>query len=98
MTYKDGVYDITSFAANHPGGDKILKAAGGPLEPYWALYAAHKATHVFEVWPQWCCYLMARFLSSTALAISRRASEASCRPSPTPTPWTPTTAGPACSR
>ena len=30
VTYKDGVYDITSFIqmGNHPGGNKIYMAAG----------------------------------------------------------------------
>jgi sulfite oxidase len=36
VTYKDGVYDLTKFAKNHPGGsDKLLMAAGGPIEPFW---------------------------------------------------------------
>ena len=43
------MYDVTTFVANHPGGDRILLAAGGPLEPFWALYAAHKTDHVFAV-------------------------------------------------
>ena len=41
---RDLVYDITDFAAVHPGGDKILLAAGGPLEPFWSLYAIHKSS------------------------------------------------------
>ncbi|EWM27425.1 sulfite oxidase [Nannochloropsis gaditana] len=48
VTYKDGVYDITKFAENHPGGNKILMAAGGPVEPYWNLYAVHKDPEVQE--------------------------------------------------
>lgn len=45
VTYKDGVYDITQFikAGNHPGGNKIYMAAGGAVEPFWHLYAVHKA-------------------------------------------------------
>jgi len=42
VTYKNIVYDITEFIDKHPGGDKILLAAGGPVEPYWSLYAVHK--------------------------------------------------------
>lgn len=34
---------------NHPGGDKILLAAGGSVEPYWALYAQHKTPEVMEI-------------------------------------------------
>ena len=50
VTYKDGVYDITEFIASHPGGpQKIMLAAGGALEPYWALYAQHQTQHVLEL-------------------------------------------------
>lgn len=42
VTFRGGVYDITDFLANHPGGvDKIMTAAGGALEPFWALYRQH---------------------------------------------------------
>jgi sulfite oxidase len=42
VTYKDGVYDITDFIANHPGGaDKIKLAAGGSVEPFWRIYQQH---------------------------------------------------------
>lgn len=47
--YGDGVYDVTEFAPTHPGGDHILLAAGGPLEPYWRLYAQHNAEFVLEL-------------------------------------------------
>lgn len=46
VTYKDGVYDVTDFVSAHPGGNKILLAAGGPLEPFWAMYAQHKQAQV----------------------------------------------------
>ncbi|XP_030634591.1 sulfite oxidase, mitochondrial [Chanos chanos] len=49
VTYKGGVYDITEFVAMHPGGDKILLAAGGALEPFWALYAVHGQDHVLDI-------------------------------------------------
>uniref|UniRef100_A0A1A8NF01 Sulfite oxidase n=1 Tax=Nothobranchius pienaari TaxID=704102 RepID=A0A1A8NF01_9TELE len=49
VTYKGGVYDITEFVAMHPGGNKILLAAGGALEPFWALYAVHDQEHVLEI-------------------------------------------------
>jgi sulfite oxidase len=42
VIYKDGVYDITKFVANHPGGqDKIMLAAGGDIAPFWNLYRQH---------------------------------------------------------
>lgn len=49
VTYKGGVYDVTDFVASHPGGDKILLAAGGSVEPFWALYAQHKTKEVMEI-------------------------------------------------
>ena len=42
ISYKDSIYDITNFVENHPGGiDKIMLAAGKPLEPYWNQYRQH---------------------------------------------------------
>lgn len=42
MYYKDGVYDITKFVPNHPGGkDKILLAAGKDIQPFWNVYRQH---------------------------------------------------------
>ena len=42
VTYGTGVYDITTFIVNHPGGqDKILLAAGQAVEPYWSIYRQH---------------------------------------------------------
>jgi cytochrome b involved in lipid metabolism len=38
------VYDVTDFIKQHPGGNKILLAAGGALEPFWSLYAVHKTS------------------------------------------------------
>ncbi|XP_054641840.1 sulfite oxidase, mitochondrial [Dunckerocampus dactyliophorus] len=49
VTYKGSVYDITEFVTMHPGGDKILLAAGGALEPFWALYAVHNQEHVLDI-------------------------------------------------
>lgn len=50
VTYKGQVYDITEFVANHPGGPtKIILAAGGALEPFWALYAVHNNQHVLDI-------------------------------------------------
>lgn len=41
ITVEDGVYDVTDYVAMHPGGDKILSAAGGAAEPFFALWPAH---------------------------------------------------------
>mmetsp|Transcript_64961 Transcript_64961/g.104978 ORF Transcript_64961/g.104978 Transcript_64961/m.104978 type:complete len:650 (+) Transcript_64961:39-1988(+) len=42
VTYKDGVYDITDFIANHPGGkDKIMLSAGKAIDPFWRIYQQH---------------------------------------------------------
>eukprot|EP00928_Gymnodinium_smaydae_P023415 TRINITY_DN19339_c0_g2_i1.p1 TRINITY_DN19339_c0_g2~~TRINITY_DN19339_c0_g2_i1.p1 ORF type:complete len:600 (-),score=105.89 TRINITY_DN19339_c0_g2_i1:45-1844(-) len=50
VTYRDGVYDITDFVQNHPGGlERILKAAGGQIDPFWAMYAQHNVQSVKEV-------------------------------------------------
>jgi sulfite oxidase len=49
VIYKDGVYDVTDFVESHPGGDKILLAAGGSVEPFWAIYAQHKTAEVMEI-------------------------------------------------
>ncbi len=38
---EDGVYDITDFVAQHPGGaSKIMLAAGGAVDPFWNMCAA----------------------------------------------------------
>uniref|UniRef100_A0A8C4KDL7 Cytochrome b5 heme-binding domain-containing protein n=1 Tax=Dromaius novaehollandiae TaxID=8790 RepID=A0A8C4KDL7_DRONO len=37
VTHGTEVFDVTDFVELHPGGaDKILLAAGGALEPFWA--------------------------------------------------------------
>lgn len=48
-SYKSGVYDITDFIGRHPGGDAILMAAGGALEPFWKLFAAHNTKQVLTL-------------------------------------------------
>lgn len=49
VTYKDGVYDITDFVAVHPGGDRILLAAGSAIDPFWKLYAVHDTADTKEL-------------------------------------------------
>lgn len=46
VAFQSGVYDITDFVDQHPGGDAILMGAGGNLEPFWAIYANHKTEQV----------------------------------------------------
>ncbi|KAK9508369.1 hypothetical protein O3M35_005950 [Rhynocoris fuscipes] len=49
VTYRHGVYDISEFIELHPGGDIILMAAGGSIDPFWNLYAIHKQDHILEM-------------------------------------------------
>uniref|UniRef100_A0A1I7VJP0 sulfite oxidase n=1 Tax=Loa loa TaxID=7209 RepID=A0A1I7VJP0_LOALO len=49
VTYQGGVYDITNFIQSHPGGDKILLAAGGPIDPYWNIYQQHLTEETLEI-------------------------------------------------
>jgi sulfite oxidase len=49
VTFRHGVYDVTDFVTKHPGGDKILLAAGKAVDPFWMLYAVHKTTHVLDI-------------------------------------------------
>lgn len=42
VTHGRGVYDITKFVVNHPGGqEKIILAAGEAVEPFWKIYRQH---------------------------------------------------------
>jgi cytochrome b involved in lipid metabolism len=42
VTHGNGVYDITKFVVNHPGGqEKISLAAGNAVESYWKIYRQH---------------------------------------------------------
>ncbi|CAG9766775.1 unnamed protein product [Ceutorhynchus assimilis] len=42
ISYHEGVYDITDFVHEHPGRDAVTLAAGGPAEPFWAMYGFHE--------------------------------------------------------
>ena len=47
VTYKDGVYDVTDFLDMHPGGShRLMLAAGGAIDPFWAMYAQHNTAEV----------------------------------------------------
>ncbi|ROT36561.1 molybdopterin binding oxidoreductase [Sodiomyces alkalinus F11] len=49
ITYEDKVYDITDWIPAHPGGDVILRAAGGSIDAYWDIFSIHKSPHVYEI-------------------------------------------------
>ncbi|KAF2905039.1 hypothetical protein ILUMI_01140 [Ignelater luminosus] len=49
VTFKQGVYDITKFVSEHPGGDQIMLAAGSSVEPFWLLYAVHNNPQVLNM-------------------------------------------------
>jgi sulfite oxidase len=53
VTYEDKVYNITDWVGAHPGGDVILRAAGGSIDPYWDIFTIHKAPHVYEILAQY---------------------------------------------
>ncbi|KAI0179077.1 Oxidoreductase, molybdopterin-binding domain-containing protein [Hypoxylon sp. FL1284] len=53
VVYEDKVYDITDWVPAHPGGEVILRAAGGTIEPYWDIFSIHKSAYVREILEQY---------------------------------------------
>ncbi|XP_062139581.1 sulfite oxidase, mitochondrial [Drosophila sulfurigaster albostrigata] len=49
ITYGLGVYDVSEFAPNHPGGDKIMMAAGSAIDPFWAIFQQHNTLEVLQL-------------------------------------------------
>jgi sulfite oxidase len=49
----DKVYDITDWVPNHPGGEVILKAVGGNIEPYWKIFTIHQNQDVYDILDQY---------------------------------------------
>lgn len=49
----DRVYDITDWVPNHPGGEVILRAVGGSLEPYWNVFQIHQKQDVYDILEQY---------------------------------------------
>ena len=49
----DRVYDITDWVPNHPGGEVILRAVGGSIEPYWDIFTIHKKQDVYDILEQY---------------------------------------------
>ncbi|KAI1487381.1 Oxidoreductase, molybdopterin-binding domain-containing protein [Biscogniauxia mediterranea] len=53
VIHGDKVYDITDWVPAHPGGEVILRAAGGSIEPYWDIFAIHKSQYVRDILEQY---------------------------------------------
>jgi len=49
VTFRHGVYDVTDFVIGHPGGTKILLAAGKGLEAFFATYGVHYKGEVLDI-------------------------------------------------
>ncbi|KAI6793812.1 hypothetical protein KC363_g5594 [Hortaea werneckii] len=49
----DRVYDITDWIPNHPGGEVIMRAVGGSIEPYWNIFTIHQKQDVYDVLEQY---------------------------------------------
>ncbi|CAI4214515.1 unnamed protein product [Parascedosporium putredinis] len=49
VTYGDKVYDITDWIPAHPGGEVILRAAGGSIDVFWDIFAIHKQPYVRDI-------------------------------------------------
>ncbi|KFH40246.1 Sulfite oxidase-like protein [Hapsidospora chrysogenum ATCC 11550] len=47
------VYDITDWVPTHPGGDVILRAAGGSIDRYWDIFSIHKNQYVYDILSQY---------------------------------------------
>jgi sulfite oxidase len=47
------VYDITEWVGAHPGGEVILRAAGGSIDPYWDIFTIHKRQDVYDILEQY---------------------------------------------
>jgi sulfite oxidase len=43
------VYDITDWVSAHPGGEVILRAAGGTIDKYWDIFSIHKKQDVYDI-------------------------------------------------
>ncbi|KAI7533782.1 hypothetical protein KC331_g12890 [Hortaea werneckii] len=49
----DRVYGITDWIPNHPGGEVIMRAVGGSIEPYWNIFTIHQKQDVYDVLEQY---------------------------------------------
>lgn len=53
VIHGDKVYDITEWVSAHPGGQVILRAAGGSIDPYWNIFTIHKNQYVYDILSQY---------------------------------------------
>jgi sulfite oxidase len=53
VTKGTSVYDITNWVGAHPGGDVILRAAGGSIDPYWNIFTIHKRQDIYDILEQY---------------------------------------------
>lgn len=53
VIWAQSVYDITDWVADHPGGEIILRAAGGSVEPYWKIFTIHQKQEVYDILEQY---------------------------------------------
>src|SRR5450432_1547139 len=53
VTKGRSVYDITDWVGAHPGGEVILRAAGGSIDPYWDIFTIHKRQDVYDILEQY---------------------------------------------
>lgn len=53
VTHQGKIYDITDWVPAHPGGEVILRAAGGSIEPYWDIFSIHKSQYVRDILEQY---------------------------------------------
>ncbi|KAK9797815.1 hypothetical protein WJX73_000824 [Symbiochloris irregularis] len=50
VTHKQGVYDVTDWLDAHPGGpNRLMLAAGGSVDPFWAMYQQHMSPEVQKI-------------------------------------------------
>ena len=49
VTKGNRVYDITEWIPVHPGGEVILKAAGGSIDRYWDIFSIHQKKDVYDI-------------------------------------------------
>ncbi|POR37716.1 Sulfite oxidase [Tolypocladium paradoxum] len=53
VIHGDKVYDITDWIPAHPGGQVILRAAGGSIDSYWNIFTIHKNQYVYDILSQY---------------------------------------------